>query len=341
MSRPIRILIADDDPLFRAGLRALLESIPDTEVAGEAATGEEAVEVALALVPDVVVMDINMPGLNGIDATRRIVDASEDVKVLVMTMHDDDEAVFAAIRAGARGYHLKGRPGRDASSDPVGRERRGHLRAGDRQPAAAIPRSDARTRPEPSISAAHRPRAGDPATPRRAPDERRDRRAALPQPEDRPITCRPSSQSSRSPTAPRPASSREPPGSESDSSWRSSRYRISASLAAGPGRPAFLQEGAHPLLCVAGLRVRGHHAPCQLVGPVLVELDLPVERLLADPHRGRARRRDPLHEGRHRVLQLVGRDDLVDEPPSRALPPRRSARPRSQHFERALATHRP
>ena len=108
MSRPIRILIADDHPLFRAGLRALLESIPDTEVAGEAATGEEAVEVALALVPDVVVMDINMPGLNGIDATRRIVDASEDVKVLVMTMHDDDEAVFAAIRAGARGYQLKG-----------------------------------------------------------------------------------------------------------------------------------------------------------------------------------------------------------------------------------------
>ena len=108
MSRPIRILIADDHPLFRAGLRALLESIPDTEVAGEAATGEEAVEVALAIVPDVVVMDINMPGLNGIDATRRIVDASEDVKVLVMTMHDDDEAVFAAIRAGARGYQLKG-----------------------------------------------------------------------------------------------------------------------------------------------------------------------------------------------------------------------------------------
>ena len=108
MSRPIRILIADDHPLFRAGLRALLESIPDTEVAGEAATGEEAVEVALALVPDVVVMDINMPGLNGIDATRRIVDESEDVKVLVMTMHDDDEAVFAAIRAGARGYQLKG-----------------------------------------------------------------------------------------------------------------------------------------------------------------------------------------------------------------------------------------
>src|SRR6187551_2723180 len=107
MSRPIRILIADDHPLFRAGLCALLESVPDTEVVGEAATGEEAVGLALALIPDVVVMDINMPGLNGIDATRAILDESEHVNVLVMTMHDDDDAVFAAIRAGARGYQLK------------------------------------------------------------------------------------------------------------------------------------------------------------------------------------------------------------------------------------------
>ncbi len=108
MPRPIRILIADDHPLFRAGLRALLDSVADTEVVGEAETGEEAVEVALSLVPDVVVMDINMPGLNGIDATRRIVDESDQVNVLVMTMHDDDDVVFAAIRAGAHGYQLKG-----------------------------------------------------------------------------------------------------------------------------------------------------------------------------------------------------------------------------------------
>jgi DNA-binding NarL/FixJ family response regulator len=108
MSPPIRILIADDHPLFRGGLRSLLESIADTEVVGEAATGEEAVDAALTLVPDVVVMDINMPGLNGIDATRRILDQTEHVNVLVMTMHDDDDAVFAAIRAGARGYQLKG-----------------------------------------------------------------------------------------------------------------------------------------------------------------------------------------------------------------------------------------
>ena len=108
MTRLIRVLIADDHPLFRGGLRALLESIADTEVVGEAATGEEAITAAMALGPDVVVMDINMPGVNGIDATRRIVDETDGVNVLVMTMHDDDEAVFAAIRAGARGYQLKG-----------------------------------------------------------------------------------------------------------------------------------------------------------------------------------------------------------------------------------------
>ena len=108
MSSQIRILIADDHPLFRGGLRALLESVVDTQVVGEAATGEEAVEAARALAPDVVVMDINMPGLTGIDATRRILDESKDISVLVMTMHDDDDAVFAAIRAGARGYQLKG-----------------------------------------------------------------------------------------------------------------------------------------------------------------------------------------------------------------------------------------
>ncbi len=108
MSPPIRILIADDHPLFRGGLRALLDSVADTEVVGEAATGEDAVGQALSLLPDVVVMDINMPGINGIEATRLIRDETENVNVLVMTMHDDDEAVFAAIKAGAHGYELKG-----------------------------------------------------------------------------------------------------------------------------------------------------------------------------------------------------------------------------------------
>ena len=108
MSTSIRILIADDHPLFRGGLRALLESVSDTEVIGEATSGHEAVELTRTLTPDVVVMDINMPDLNGIEATRQIVQETPDVHVLVMTMHEDDESVFAALRAGARGYQLKG-----------------------------------------------------------------------------------------------------------------------------------------------------------------------------------------------------------------------------------------
>jgi DNA-binding NarL/FixJ family response regulator len=108
LSGLIRILIADDHPLFRAGLRSLLESVPDTEVVGEATTGPEAVVLTRTVRPDVVVMDINMPDLNGIEATRQIVLETQDTHVLVMTMHEDDESVFAALRAGARGYQLKG-----------------------------------------------------------------------------------------------------------------------------------------------------------------------------------------------------------------------------------------
>ena len=108
MSEPIRILIADDHPLFRTGLRSLLDSVPDTEVVGEAETGNEAVTLARTVTPDVVVMDLNMPDLNGTEATRQIVQGTQGVHVLVMTMHEDDESVFAALRAGARGYLLKG-----------------------------------------------------------------------------------------------------------------------------------------------------------------------------------------------------------------------------------------
>ncbi len=108
MSERIRVLIADDHPLFRGGLRSLLESVADMEVVGEATAGEEAVELASSSRPDVVVMDLNMPGLNGIEATRRILKTTDDVHVLVMTMHEDDETVFTALRAGAHGYQLKG-----------------------------------------------------------------------------------------------------------------------------------------------------------------------------------------------------------------------------------------
>jgi DNA-binding NarL/FixJ family response regulator len=105
---PTRILVADDHALFREGLRALLAAIPDIEFVGEAATGEEAIAQAEALGPDVVLMDINMPGVNGIEATRRILHTSPDIGIAVVTMLEDDASVFAAMRAGARGYVLKG-----------------------------------------------------------------------------------------------------------------------------------------------------------------------------------------------------------------------------------------
>ncbi len=104
----IRILVADDHALFRGGLSALFLSVPDTEVVGEAASGEEAVALAADLKPDVVLMDIQMPGVNGIEATRTIVRDSPHVSVIVVTMFEDDDSVFAAMRAGARGYVLKG-----------------------------------------------------------------------------------------------------------------------------------------------------------------------------------------------------------------------------------------
>ena len=107
-SEPLRILIADDHLLFRDGLRALLKAAPDTELVGEATTGEEAVALAAELQPDVVLMDIQMPGVNGIEATRRILHDSPRVRVLMITMYEDDTSVFTAMRAGARGYLLKG-----------------------------------------------------------------------------------------------------------------------------------------------------------------------------------------------------------------------------------------
>jgi DNA-binding NarL/FixJ family response regulator len=103
----LRVLIAEDHPVFRDGLRALLNSIHGTEVVGEATTGIEAVQEALRLQPDVVVMDLDLPELDGVRATRRIVANSPHIGVLILTMFDDD-SVFAAMRAGARGYLLKG-----------------------------------------------------------------------------------------------------------------------------------------------------------------------------------------------------------------------------------------
>src|SRR5688572_15207392 len=92
--QPIRILIADDHLFYREGVRSLLSQLPDIEVVGEATNGDEVIAKAADLLPDVILMDIKMPKLNGIEATRRILEHSRDVAVLVVTMFDDDDAVF-------------------------------------------------------------------------------------------------------------------------------------------------------------------------------------------------------------------------------------------------------
>jgi DNA-binding NarL/FixJ family response regulator len=107
-SERIHILIADDSAPFRRGLRALLRSVQDIEVAGEAADGDEAIMLAETLQPDVVLMDVHMPDVNGLDATRRILQTSPHIRIMVLTKSDDDESVFAALQAGARGYLVKG-----------------------------------------------------------------------------------------------------------------------------------------------------------------------------------------------------------------------------------------
>ena len=104
----LRVLIADDHPLFRDSLGTAISAMPDVQIVGEAGDGQQAVELTNALTPDVVIMDIFMPTLNGIDATRQITASQPQTAVLVLTMADSDDSVFAAMRAGARGYLVKG-----------------------------------------------------------------------------------------------------------------------------------------------------------------------------------------------------------------------------------------
>ena len=109
-AEPIRVLVADDHPAFRRGMRAILGTDAGTELVGEATDGEEAVALALEVRPDVILMDLNMPNMTGIEATRRILEASPETAILMLTMFEDD-SVLAAMRAGAHGYVLKGADG--------------------------------------------------------------------------------------------------------------------------------------------------------------------------------------------------------------------------------------
>lgn len=103
----IRVLIADDHPLFRHGIRGLLDTTTDFETIGEATSGDEVISQTDDLRPDLILMDIHMPGINGIEATRRILHAHPQIRVLMVTMFEDDASVFTAMRAGAHGYILK------------------------------------------------------------------------------------------------------------------------------------------------------------------------------------------------------------------------------------------
>lgn len=109
-----RILIADDHPMYRKGLRTILETVDDMEVVGEATNGQEAIDLCKQVSPDVILMDIRMPGVNGVEAARQIKKDHPDVHILFLTMHQDDTSVITAMKTGARGYFLK-----DADKDEI------------------------------------------------------------------------------------------------------------------------------------------------------------------------------------------------------------------------------
>ena len=148
----IRVILADDQPLIRTGLHVLINDAPDIDVVGEAGTGAEAVSLAAELAPDIAVMDIRMPEMDGIEATRRITQASQTCRVVMLTTFDDDEYVYAALRAGASGFLVK-----DMALDSILDAVR-VVAAGDALIAPSVTRrliAEFAVRPEPSRAAAH------------------------------------------------------------------------------------------------------------------------------------------------------------------------------------------
>ena len=174
----IRVLVVDDHPLFRNGLTALLETLPDLVVVGDAGDGETAVSRAIELQPDVVLMDLNLPGTPGLEATRRIVAAAPGCAVLVVTMLADDASIAAAMRVGARGYVLK-EAGQDEVLAAIRTVAAGGAVFGPGVAARLLDRPAGGTR-------AHRTRVGGPRAARRRALQRRDRPRARAEPEDGP-----------------------------------------------------------------------------------------------------------------------------------------------------------
>jgi two-component system response regulator NreC len=145
---PLRILIADDHGVLRAGLRALLNTEPELEVVGEAANGDEALRLTKALQPDVVLMDISMPGLGGIEATRRLLELQPDLRVLILTVHEDRALLQEALRVGAAGYILK-RAAESELVDAIHAVERGDLYVHSAMTRALLPDLSAKPAVEP------------------------------------------------------------------------------------------------------------------------------------------------------------------------------------------------
>jgi DNA-binding NarL/FixJ family response regulator len=252
----IRVLIADDQPAVRDGLAMLLGLIDDVEIVATAADGIQAVERARSELPDIVLMDLRMPRLEGAEATRQILAAVPDTRVLVLTTYADDEFLFPALQAGARGYLTKDRHrGRNRTRDQSAQRRPDPAR-----PRRAAATRDRRPRSNPA-SASHRPGTSVAARPSRRTHATRNRRAqadrrrAVEQRHRRPAGPQPRRRQDphqlRSSTRPAPATAPKPSATHTSTAWHSSRWSSSsASPTAVPlSRPSRHSRNARPPCC--------------------------------------------------------------------------------------------